>query len=212
MAQDVKIAGVNYSAVPSIIVPKQNSGNASFFDVSDTTAVASDVASGKYFYTANGTKTIGTAKSVYLSSFSTGSTVQTTHEINTGYNGSGYPIFFQCWIDGGISNSNYSWSSRDIGEYTFVKSDTSLTPDYTVSETKNYMAGTVYYRSSNGWSTSGSATTRVLYNTTPNNSATSNVIRIKNKNTIGYYVRSTSNTEYGLKPNCTYWYLIGYSS
>lgn len=30
-------------------------------DISDTTAVASDVAQGKYFYTANGTKTAGTA-------------------------------------------------------------------------------------------------------------------------------------------------------
>ena len=33
----------------------------SLIDISDTTAVASDVASGKYFYTAAGAKTQGTA-------------------------------------------------------------------------------------------------------------------------------------------------------
>ena len=47
MSKNVKIANTNYNNVPSITVPLQTSGTASFYDVSDTTATASDVASGK---------------------------------------------------------------------------------------------------------------------------------------------------------------------
>ena len=61
MAQNVTIAGASYSAVPSITLPKTGGGSASFIDVSDTTAAASDVTSGKYFYTSAGVKTEGTS-------------------------------------------------------------------------------------------------------------------------------------------------------
>ena len=58
MSQNISLWGASYSAVPSILLPKQGGGTASFTDVSDTTAAASDVASGKYFYTSAITKFI----------------------------------------------------------------------------------------------------------------------------------------------------------
>lgn len=61
MAQNITLLGASYSDVPAVTLPKTGGGTASFTDVSDTTAAASDVASGKYFYTAAGVKTQGTA-------------------------------------------------------------------------------------------------------------------------------------------------------
>ena len=57
---NVTLWGASYSNVPSITVPKTGGGTASFTDVTDTTAAASDVATGKYFYTAAGVRTQGT--------------------------------------------------------------------------------------------------------------------------------------------------------
>lgn len=61
MAQNITLLGASYSDVPSILLPKTGGGTASFTDVSDTTAAAADVASGKYFYTAAGERATGTA-------------------------------------------------------------------------------------------------------------------------------------------------------
>ena len=60
MSQNITLLGASYSAVPGVTLPKTGGGSATFYDVSDTTASASDVASGKYFYTAAGVKTQGT--------------------------------------------------------------------------------------------------------------------------------------------------------
>ena len=60
MAQNVTVQGASFSAVPGVTLPKTGGGSATFYDVSDTTAAASDVATGKYFYTAAGVRTQGT--------------------------------------------------------------------------------------------------------------------------------------------------------
>lgn len=60
MAQNITLMGASYSAVPAVELPKTGGGTATFTDVTDTTAAADDVATGKYFYTSAGVKTAGT--------------------------------------------------------------------------------------------------------------------------------------------------------
>ena len=57
---NITIAGASYSDVPAIECPTTGGGTTRFTDVSDTDAVASDVAAGKYFYNSSGIKTVGT--------------------------------------------------------------------------------------------------------------------------------------------------------
>ncbi len=62
MSQPITIWGASYQSVGYVDLPKTGGGQARFHDVSDTTAAASDVASGKYFYTASGVRTAGTGQ------------------------------------------------------------------------------------------------------------------------------------------------------
>lgn len=61
MAQNITLLGASYSDVPAVELPKTGGGTASFTDISDTTAEAEDVAQGKYFYTSNGVRTVGSS-------------------------------------------------------------------------------------------------------------------------------------------------------
>ncbi len=61
MAQNITLLGASYSAVPAVTLPKTGGGTARFTDVTPTTAVASDVASGKIFFLSDGTQSTGTS-------------------------------------------------------------------------------------------------------------------------------------------------------
>lgn len=60
-SKNIVAKGATYNGVESVTFPVSGGGDATFYEVSDTTAAATDVASGKYFYTSSGVKTAGTA-------------------------------------------------------------------------------------------------------------------------------------------------------
>ena len=60
MAQDITLLGASYEDVPAVSLPKTGGGTAEFYDVTDTTATAEDVAKDKVFISSTGSITIGT--------------------------------------------------------------------------------------------------------------------------------------------------------
>ena len=59
MPKNVTLMGASYSNVPAVNLPQTGGGTARFTDTSPTTAVESDVASGKVFFKADGSQATG---------------------------------------------------------------------------------------------------------------------------------------------------------
>lgn len=229
MAQNVTVQGASYSAVPGVTLPKTGGGSATFYDVSDTTAAASDVASGKYFYTAAGVLTQGTssggggASNIVQGTFTTGSTTGTAESFSINYTGSGYPIALMIYVDGGPYNNstggNTTWYNSvqryAVGAFYLVKSQIPVTPTYGTSGGANYGTVAVIYKNSTSQATTYSRTSSMTANSYTSSSTNANatattVARFKgNGKTVTYYVASSS---YGLLASTKYAYIAIYSS
>ena len=195
MAQNITLMGASYSDVPAVTLPKTGGGTASFTDVTDTTAAASDVASGKYFYTAAGVRTQGT---------------------NSGGGGSGGLTLIHTYTFGTFSGtatsatdtgksmtlaSTTGWSNYDLllidcsvdtqtnGRHTSTVSTVFITHQSSYGTPSNYAVGGNKWNSKK--SSSGTATTRqstTAYGIYANSASVSSGTM-----TIPFYYRQNSN-------------------
>lgn len=160
MAQSIRLLGTTYNDVPAVTLPKSTSGTATFTDVTPTTATASDVASGKIFFTSNGTQTTGTASGggsgglTLLKTYSLGTlSTSSTSGTNTGKT-----MTVTGFNDYDLLIVDVSVDSVTNGRHTSTVSTVYLTGTSAVTTKNTYTVG------SNKWnsrvSSSGTATTR----------------------------------------------------
>lgn len=224
MSQNITLLGASYSDVPSVVLPKTGGGTASFVDVTDTTAAAADVASGKYFYTASGVRTAGTnsgggggASNFVMGEFVVDATTGAAHTVTIPYSGSGYPIAAMVFVAAGAYASGTDWYSSmqryAVGQWTYSKSNLSSAPNYSSSGSANQGVTTFIYKNSTSSSTSYSRSSAMTTNVLTSSNATgagATCVRFKgNNHTLSYYTASTS---YGLLAGETYKYIVVYSS
>lgn len=222
MAQNVTVAGASYSDVPSVELPKTGGGTALFADPSITTAIASDVASGKQFLLADGSIGTGTASgggggasNIVTGTFK-GTTTGAAMDVNIPYTGSGYPIAVAIYPTEGPYNSNkgsfYSLVQRyALAQWTGVKSRIDESPTYNSGNSNGMCVGVLYKSSSSSagsYQGAGSSNATIYKDEAAiSNNYTS--VKIRSATKMSVYIASTS---YGFAANIEYTYQIIYSS
>lgn len=220
--RNIALLGATYSAVPQVQLPISGGGTATFTEVTDTTATASDVASGKYFYTSAGVRTAGTnsgggVASNFVHGTFTAQSSAGVQSVTIPYTGSGYPIAAIVVVNGGAYNSsNTTWYNSvqryAVGQWTFTKAVMASTPTYSTSGAANQGVTTAIYKNSTSTSTSYTRTsamnTNVLSSSNASNAAAT-CVRFKSSTSMSVYVNTSS---YGLLPGLEYEYFIVYSS
>ena len=175
--RNIALLGATYSAVPAVQLPISGGGTATFTEVTDTTAEAADVASGKYFYTSGGVKTQGTASGGGGSGYSLASTTKTMGSSNatsiqfTGL--SGEPKAFVCMLDqqSSLGSTRYvisvTYDGTTVrGVWGYSSSNTRYAYYSNSYFTKSYSGGTLTIQtnsSSNGGYFRGSYVYRLIY-------------------------------------------------
>ena len=221
MAQNITLLGASYSDVPSVLLPKTGGGTASFTDVTDTTAAAADVASGKYFYTAAGVFTQGTASgggsaSNVVTGTVKGTTTGTAMDVTLNYSGSGHPIAVMVYPSDGPYKSGgtfYNLIQRYACNYWIaIKSNMSTSPAYSGGTTDKY-CGYQYRKNSTSSSTTYTGTAFTDGSVADDIGAVTNkgngIVRLRSKTKMSVYIADTS---YGFAANIEYTYRVIYSS
>lgn len=220
---DIKLWGATYPDVPSVLLPTADDGTAQFTDVTDTTATASDVASGKQFFDALGVLTQGTASggggasNVVTGTFK-GTTTGTAMDINLDYSGTGYPIAVLIYPSEGAYKSGGSYYNLiqryAIQVFAVVKNAINTAPTYNTTANDQDLATIVEsYKNNASSSTSFGNTTyndKALYNNSDASGSNHyRILKIRSAKKLSVFIASTS---YGFAANIEYTYHVIYSS
>ena len=145
-----------------------------------------------------------------------GTTADTAMDITLNYSGTGYPIAVFIFPSEGSDKYNGDFANlvqRYVyGLYTLIKSDTSITPDYSSSSGINMVH--IYGRYKNSTTSAGtySAATAGFYglmDEPASDDAKEKVVKLRSKTKMSVYIAGDS---YGFADNIEYTYCVLYSS
>lgn len=220
--KNITIAGAVFNAVPSIDVPVSGGGTASFVEISDTTAAAADVASGKYFYTAAGVKTEGTASGGGgASNFVKGTfkgTAAGALQISLPYTGNGYPVAFVIYPTEGAydpTGTIYGLVKRYVTLwYAAIKNVVTDVPAFDTAGTNGEFTYINRHKNSASSATNynnQTATSMIaLTNKDAAYSTGADIVKFKSSTIMSVYI--TDQARYGFYTGIEYTYNVIYSS